>query len=574
MHRFKSVLDMHTVKTGEPEALPGFLEKLRGDRYFAMDFWALVEASPRSGRMAISREKMFETVVRCVGGPELSESAPGVEETLRELDGMARREAPEVGAGRPEEVEVERSPGEEADQTAYSVGPGEFEPGKAESGEHGKASPGGSRALDEALARLEISNRELKLHLGEIESKVGRMEPQVEGVAGKPVMRQGGDVREERAVVAPGVATGIGAGGAPAGAETGSVKAAGVPGQQAVVSATAPQTTDVGPPPVAPPIRTGRVPKVAAARAAAARGREKIAGQHWEARFSKVLAGVRSGVMSEDVGTGRTMALVAAALVLLALGSMVLLREFGEEPRSVTVMPASVNYVDRPAVQEQAARRTAMASSSSGAREPVATQGSDLSGGVMPSNMPASTAGSTPEDQAAVAPGKPAAGTTVATGSRRRKLNPEDEEEVVEVASGPAKPSAAGPPVVAVSGVGASSDLPAASRATDVREGTGDLGGDVRRVTVSSGVMAANLIQSEPPKYPKVAVLAHMQGSVVLQAVISKVGDVESVRVIKGHYMLRGAAANAVRGWKYRPFLLNGKPVEVATIVTVNFQLK
>lgn len=568
MHRFKSVLDMHTVRTGEPEALPGFLAKLRGDRYFAMDFWALVEASPRSGRMAISREKMFETVVRCVGGPELSATDPGAEETRRELDGMARREAPDIAMMRPEEVQVERSA---ADRTAYAGGQGEFATGLAANEEQVEASGEGSRAIDEALARLEISNRELKQHLGEIESKVGRMEPQGEGSGGRPVIKQGGDGPEERAA-APGFAAGVGAGGA----AMGSVPATGAPVMQAAPvvdpAGNETQSADVGPPPVAPPVRTGRVPAVAAARAAAERGREKIAGQHWEARFSKVLAGVRSGVMPEEVGTGRTMALVAAALVLLALGSMVLLREFGEEPKSVTVMPASVNYVDGPAAQNQAARRAAVSPSSQGGREPVATQGSELSGSVMPATTLVGSSGSMPEDQAALAPGRPAAGTDVATASPRRKLNPEDEEEVVEVASGPAKPSAAGPPIVAapvvVAGAGSG------ARAADVSGGGADVGGEVRRVTVSSGVMAANLIASEPPKYPKVAELAHIQGSVVLQAVISKVGDVESVRVIKGHYMLRGSAANAVRGWRYRPFLLNGKPVEVATIVTVNFQLK
>jgi TonB family protein len=93
-------------------------------------------------------------------------------------------------------------------------------------------------------------------------------------------------------------------------------------------------------------------------------------------------------------------------------------------------------------------------------------------------------------------------------------------------------------------------------------------------VNVSSGVMAANLLAAPMPAYPKLASLTRMQGNVVMQAIISKSGTVESVRVIKGHRLLRGAATNAVRSWRYRPYLINGRPVEVATIVSVDFTLQ
>ena len=95
----------------------------------------------------------------------------------------------------------------------------------------------------------------------------------------------------------------------------------------------------------------------------------------------------------------------------------------------------------------------------------------------------------------------------------------------------------------------------------------------LRMVDVSSGVMAANLVSASPPSYPKLASLTHMQGEVVMQAIISKDGTVENLHVIQGHHLLRGAAKNAVRTWQYHPFLVNGKPVEVATIVSVDFTL-
>lgn len=93
------------------------------------------------------------------------------------------------------------------------------------------------------------------------------------------------------------------------------------------------------------------------------------------------------------------------------------------------------------------------------------------------------------------------------------------------------------------------------------------------RVHVSSGVMAGSLVYSPPPKYPGgFAGIFHTQGRVVLQAIISKSGRVEDLRVISGHYMLRGAAKEAVRTWRYRPYHVKGSPVEVATIVSVEFQ--
>ncbi len=93
-----------------------------------------------------------------------------------------------------------------------------------------------------------------------------------------------------------------------------------------------------------------------------------------------------------------------------------------------------------------------------------------------------------------------------------------------------------------------------------------------RRINVSSGVMAGNLIYSRQPAYPKgFAGLFHSEGNVVMQAIVSKSGQVENLRVISGHYILRGAAKEAVRTWRYRPYYINGRAVEVATIVSVEF---
>ncbi len=94
-----------------------------------------------------------------------------------------------------------------------------------------------------------------------------------------------------------------------------------------------------------------------------------------------------------------------------------------------------------------------------------------------------------------------------------------------------------------------------------------------RLVNVSSDVMEANLVSDPKPSYPTLASLTRTQGNVVMQAVISKDGTVEELHVIKGHRLLRGAAKNAVRNWRYRPYKIDGVPVEVATIVSVDFSL-
>ena len=95
-----------------------------------------------------------------------------------------------------------------------------------------------------------------------------------------------------------------------------------------------------------------------------------------------------------------------------------------------------------------------------------------------------------------------------------------------------------------------------------------------RPVNVSSGVMEANLISGPKPSYPALAGLTHTQGDVVMLAAISKDGIVKDLHVIKGHRLLRGAAKSAVRSWRYRPYTIDGVPVEVATIVSVDFSLQ
>jgi protein TonB len=94
-----------------------------------------------------------------------------------------------------------------------------------------------------------------------------------------------------------------------------------------------------------------------------------------------------------------------------------------------------------------------------------------------------------------------------------------------------------------------------------------------QRVRVSQGVSQGLLIHQVKPNYPPLARQARIQGSVVLQAVIAKDGSIQGLHVVSGHPMLTGAAVEAVKLWRYKPYFLNGEPVEVETVVTVNFTL-
>ena len=91
---------------------------------------------------------------------------------------------------------------------------------------------------------------------------------------------------------------------------------------------------------------------------------------------------------------------------------------------------------------------------------------------------------------------------------------------------------------------------------------------------ISSGVMEGLLVRRVEPRYPYTALVARIEGTVVLTAVISSEGKVEQLQARSGHPLLIPAAIDAVREWRYRPYLLNGKPTEVEAQITVSFHLQ
>ena len=93
------------------------------------------------------------------------------------------------------------------------------------------------------------------------------------------------------------------------------------------------------------------------------------------------------------------------------------------------------------------------------------------------------------------------------------------------------------------------------------------------RIRVPARIAEANLVYDVAPKYPPEAGRARIEGTVVLLAVIGKDGSVEDVRVKSGLSVLAQAAIEAVKQWRYRPYLLNGEPIELESQITINFTL-
>ncbi len=94
-----------------------------------------------------------------------------------------------------------------------------------------------------------------------------------------------------------------------------------------------------------------------------------------------------------------------------------------------------------------------------------------------------------------------------------------------------------------------------------------------QRIRISQGVTSGLLLHKVQPPYPALAKAARIEGNVVLKAIIDKEGNIQDLQLVSGHPMLVPAAIEAVRQWKYKPYLLNGQPVEVETTVTVIFTL-
>jgi protein TonB len=121
--------------------------------------------------------------------------------------------------------------------------------------------------------------------------------------------------------------------------------------------------------------------------------------------------------------------------------------------------------------------------------------------------------------------------------------------------------------------LGAASDSSAISSIVSSATPTVPVAAAPEVLKVSQGVTQGLLTRRVQPSYPRQALQMRISGSVQLQAVISKTGSIESVKVLSGDPILSRAALDAVKQWKYKPYMLDNEPVEIQTQITVNFKL-
>ena len=179
--------------------------------------------------------------------------------------------------------------------------------------------------------------------------------------------------------------------------------------------------------------------------------------------------------------------------------------------------------------------------------------------------------GSTPDEDVPPASTKPSASASSSKTASTEK--PAPAPLVVKGGAAPAAkaapeaPDDPAPSVIGIAAPGSSGPLP-------------NLGGSdtaskpvLQRLNVSQGVSQGLLIKKVDPVYPANALRLRIEGAVELMATISKAGDITQVQVLSGDQQLTGAALDAVKRWKYKPYLLNGEPVEIQTQVTIRFKI-
>ena len=115
-------------------------------------------------------------------------------------------------------------------------------------------------------------------------------------------------------------------------------------------------------------------------------------------------------------------------------------------------------------------------------------------------------------------------------------------------------------------------DVGADASSVSAKAATGGVVNAADRVQLSPQT-AQSVSSSVPPDYPLLARQMKVQGAVSLQALISRDGTIQELQVLSGPTILAGAAREAVRQWRFKPYLLNGAPIETQALITVNFTI-
>jgi periplasmic protein TonB len=297
------------------------------------------------------------------------------------------------------------------------------------------------------------------------------------------------------------------------------------------------------------------------------------------------------GNVSEDAKSGggsKKVLLIVAAVVLIAAAGYALWMQWIRSSGAATPFThVAVPQVKAPAVVPQAAPSAAPVSDSSAT--PSATSSvpssSPDSAPASPSSVaakPASDSDTSPAENTEAAPVHPSKATTKADTAKPAP------------APTPNKPAAkvAAPAIVMKNNLSQPAAKPASSPDAPAPSLTGiapaDNGGSLSNLmggqstapapvletlNVSQGISQGMLVKRPQPIYPARALQMRVEGVVELMATVSKTGDISAVKILSGDPGLARSAVDAVKQWKYKPYLLNGDPVEIQTQITLNFKL-
>jgi periplasmic protein TonB len=288
------------------------------------------------------------------------------------------------------------------------------------------------------------------------------------------------------------------------------------------------------------------------------------------------------GNATADVGGGRKKALLGiVAVLVVAAAGYATWTQFLEKPSAPT--PVAARPVSQTSVP---APGGTTATQSTSASAPAAVPASGIS---------------TPEDQQGVTTSSPS------SAAEAQPTNSEDEEPTHSASTVPPKAShpsstpsskagepakPAPQPIVLKNGSSApvapvpppTADVPAPNPLAMAAAGSSGLPNltanettvpkpVLQTVNVSQGVSQGLLYKKVQPIYPSSALRMRVEGDVELLATISAHGEIASVKIMSGTPVLAHAAADAVKQWKYKPYLLDGKPVDIQTQITVKFKL-
>jgi len=534
--KFRSLFDMHHVEFGSPEDFPGFMTKLVQDRHFAMDFWALTGTLSKREGGDLSVEQVLAVIVDGVIGEEIPAGDDGlktlVDELATLLAGVDLYSPSRLNDG--EDMETVAPP---VSPPAYAVPKTRFtDMTERAAGEVRSTSSAAAPASSAAAPAFVASKVENVSAHSSSPIATAPISATVQHQLDEALMRLEmnsielkehlDDLDKKMSRIEPHL--------------------------EALTSKV--NFTERPRAPAEEPIDRAFERAV---RKPAENPRlvlKPITDKHDEPPIPTPLAGYsqRSG--------HRSLVLFVAIFVLLIVGGVVLQQRYGSslwQRYGGTWQGYSITLREKydALVQKMHSSGTGQVAVNSASQN--------------------ATPNATPN---AVAESSPVAATTSDAGSVNSATIP---SASTPSDSAPVEPTTTEHAPVAASGASQAADTrsnPRSSRKTehhaaDQAVNTGSVDEEAGAVRVAPAVMEAHLVESRVPAYPESAKVDRIEGPVVVQAIISKDGFVDRVHVIQGNPRLRNAAAEAVQKWRFKPYLLNGRPVEVATTITVDFTL-